>query len=64
MKKLINNLPMILPVLVIAGVLVYSFWIRELPKAEGRITGDYAEATELAADESLPVLLAVDVSPH
>ncbi|MCF6229015.1 MAG: hypothetical protein L3J82_10255, partial [Planctomycetes bacterium] len=42
MKKLLNNLPFLLPVLIIGGVLVYSLWIRELPKADGRITGDYA----------------------
>ena len=64
MKKLIDNLPFLLPLAVIAGVLVYSFWIRELPKAEGRITGDYASASELAAEDSVPVLVAVDVPPH
>ncbi len=64
MKKLLNNLPFLLPVLLIGGVLVYSLWFRELPKAEGRITGDYAAASEAATEESIPVLMVVDVSPH
>jgi hypothetical protein len=64
MHKLIHNLPFLLPALVLVGVLGYAFWFRDLPQAEGRITGDFAAATELAADGDIPLYVAVDLSPH
>jgi hypothetical protein len=64
MPRLINNLPFILPALVLVGVLGYAFWFRDLPQAEGRITGDYAAASELAAEGGIPLYLAVDLSPY
>lgn len=64
MNKLLNSLPYLLPVLAIVGVLGYSLWFRELPKAEGRVTGDYAAAGKLAAEGGIPLIVAVDKSPH
>ena len=64
MSKVLNNLPFLLPVIAVIGILGYSFWFRELPKAEGRVTGDFKAASELAASGDLPLILAVDASPH
>jgi hypothetical protein len=64
MKRLIDNIAWILPVLVMVGVLLYSFWWRERPQAEGRITGDYAAASAIAAEKGVPLLVAVDAAPH
>lgn len=64
MHKLLSNLPFLLPVAVIVGVAVYALWIRELPQAEGRITGDYEAANELAAEQGVPLYVAVDLAPH
>jgi hypothetical protein len=64
MKRILNNLSFILPALVLAGVAVYALWFRELPKAEGRITGDFAAATELSAGGGIPLFVAVDTAPH
>ena len=64
MKKVWDNLAFILPLLAVAGIGVYALWIRELPKAEGRITGDFAAASELAVKGDIPLYVAVDTSPH
>lgn len=63
-KKLIDNLALLLPLAVLIGVAVYSFWYRELPQAEGRITGDFESAQELALSGGIPLFVAVDNSPH
>lgn len=63
MRKLWNNLPYLLPALALLGVLGYSLWFRELPRAEGRITGDYAAAAELARQGGIPLFVAVDTAP-
>ena len=64
MKRLVNNLTFILPALLLVGVAVYALWFRELPQAEGRITGEYESARELATEGGIPLYVAVDVSPH
>ena len=64
MKHVVDDLAWILPALVLAGILVYSFWWRERPRAERRITGDYAAAAALAAAQGSPLLLAVDSAPY
>lgn len=64
MKKLVSNLPILLPLLVLAGAAVYALWFRELPQAEGRITGDYEAAKELALAGDIPLFVVVDQSPH
>lgn len=50
--------------MVLLGVAAYVLVIRELPQAEGRITGDFESARELAADGGIPLFVAVDASPH
>jgi hypothetical protein len=62
-KALIDNLAWVLPVAVLALILVYSFWWRERPRVEGRITGDFAAARELAAQNGATLLFAVDSAP-
>jgi hypothetical protein len=64
MSRIVNNLPWLLPMLALAGLLTYSLWYRDLPKADGRITGDYAAAAKLAAADGVPLLVAVDHSPR
>jgi hypothetical protein len=64
MNRLLNNLPFILPVLVLAGVAVYALWFRELPRADGRITGDYESARMAAVEGGVPLFVVVDQSPH
>ena len=56
-------LPFLLPALVLVGIVVYATWIRELPQAEGRITGEFSEARELAQKSGARLLVAVDVAP-
>jgi len=63
MQKLLNNLPYLMAAAVLLGVLGYSFWFRELPQAEGRITGDYIAAAELAQEGGIPLFVAVDMAP-
>ncbi|MCA8915759.1 MAG: hypothetical protein KDB90_10135 [Planctomycetes bacterium] len=63
MQRILNNLAFVLPLLVLVSVAVYAIWIRELPKAEGHITGDYAAAAELAAAGGIPLFVAVDTAP-
>ncbi|MCA8910325.1 MAG: hypothetical protein KDB82_01365 [Planctomycetes bacterium] len=64
MNKLLKNLPYLLPLLVLAGAAAYSLWFRELPQAEGRITGEYESARELAETGGLPLFVVVDHSPN
>jgi len=64
MKRLVDNLAWILPALVLVAAVVYSTWWRERPQVEGRITGDFAAATDAARESGSPLLLAVDQSPH
>ena len=64
MKKLLDNLVLILPLGALVGLAVYAFWFRELPRAEGRITGDFEAAQALSATGGLPLFVAVDASPH
>jgi hypothetical protein len=63
-KRIVNILPYLLPLLVLAGAAGYALWFRELPQAEGRITGEYETARQLAEDGDLPLFVAVDLSPH
>ena len=63
-NKLLKNLPYLLPLLVLAGAAGYSLWFRELPQAEGRITGEYESARQLSHDGGIPLFVAVDLSPH
>lgn len=63
MKYLKNNLPVIIVLLALGAGAAYSLWYRHLPRAEGRITADYAEGAELAA-AGLPLFVAVDFPPH
>lgn len=63
-KKLVDNLAILLPLIVLVGVAVYAFWFRELPQAEGRITGDFESAQALADSGGIPLFVAVDNSPH
>ncbi|MCC6464963.1 MAG: hypothetical protein IT463_06435 [Planctomycetes bacterium] len=64
MKWIWSKLHFLLPVAVLGGALLYSLVIRELPKAEGRITGDFAAASALAREQGIPLLLAVSPPPH
>ena len=64
MKRLIDNLALLLPLTALIGVAVYAFWFRELPRAEGRITGEFEAAQELAVDSGIPLYVAIDNSPH
>jgi hypothetical protein len=64
MDKLIRNLPFILPALLLLGALGYTLWYRELPRADGRITGDFKAAHERAIKAGVPLLLAVDQAPY
>ena len=63
MKKLFNNLPYILPALLLAGVLVYTLWLREMPREGGRITGDFEAAQEISAELGVPLFFAVGAPP-
>ncbi|MCB9895567.1 MAG: hypothetical protein H6839_14055 [Planctomycetes bacterium] len=63
MQRILNNLAFLLPALVLIGVAVYAIWIRELPQAEGRITGDFEAANELAQQSGVPLYVAVDTAP-
>lgn len=63
-KKLIDNLALLLPLAVLIGVAVYAFWFRELPRADGRITGDFETAQVMAESAGVPLFVAIDQSPH
>jgi len=63
-QKLIRNLPLILPVLALVGIFGYSLWFRELPRADGQITGDFKSAMQQATASGVPLLLVVDHAPY
>lgn len=64
MKWVWSKLHFLLPVALLGAVLLYSLVIRELPRSEGRVTGDFAAASELAREQGVPLLLAVSPPPH
>jgi hypothetical protein len=64
MNRVIRNLPFILPLLLLLGALGYALWYRDLPQADGRITGDFEAAHQRAVKAGVPLLLAVDQAPH
>ena len=49
--------------LFIAGVTIYSLWARERPRQQGRITGDFSAAGEVAREQGARLFLAVDRNP-
>ncbi|MCC7508981.1 MAG: hypothetical protein IT464_06370 [Planctomycetes bacterium] len=64
MKHLIDNIAWIFMAVVLVAFLGYIFWWKERPAAGGLITGDYAQAQQTAAELGVPLVLAVDNSPH
>jgi hypothetical protein len=53
----------VLILLLVIGVYVYAAFAREKPRAQGRITGDFAQASALAAENKSVLILAVDRHP-
>ncbi|HRJ78259.1 MAG: hypothetical protein HPKKFMNG_00693 [Planctomycetes bacterium] len=53
----------IIMLLFLVGVTVYGVWARERPRQQGRITGDFKAAGDVAGEQGSRLFLAVDRNP-